>query len=83
MTPSRFPMSTDAGVNLLGAIVLIWGDSILDFLEEAQDDIETGEPDGETFEENARKADIEDAIMEKILTAGELLIRLTPYYKSE
>jgi 3-hydroxyisobutyrate dehydrogenase-like beta-hydroxyacid dehydrogenase len=35
------------------------------------------------FEENARKADIEDAIMDKILTAGELLIRLTPYYKSE
>jgi hypothetical protein len=35
------------------------------------------------FEENARKADIEDAIMAKILTAGELLIRLTPYYRSE
>jgi len=35
------------------------------------------------FEENARKAVIEDAIMEKILTAGELLIRLTPYYASE
>lgn len=35
------------------------------------------------FEENARKALIEDAIMEKILTAGELLIRLTPYYKVE
>jgi hypothetical protein len=35
------------------------------------------------FEENARKADIEDAIMSKILTAGELLIRLTPYYKGE
>jgi hypothetical protein len=35
------------------------------------------------FEENARKAMIEDAIMAKILTAGELLIRLTPYYKAE
>jgi hypothetical protein len=35
------------------------------------------------FEENARKAMIEDAIMEKILTAGELLIRLTPYYRAE
>ena len=35
------------------------------------------------FEEDARKADIEDAIMDKILTAGELLIRLTPYYKGE
>ena len=35
------------------------------------------------FEENARKADIEDAIMDKILTAGELLIRLTPYYRDE
>jgi hypothetical protein len=35
------------------------------------------------FEENARKADIEGAIMDKILTAGELLIRLTPYYRSE
>jgi len=35
------------------------------------------------FEENARKADIEDAIMDKILVAGELLIRLAPYYKSE
>jgi len=35
------------------------------------------------FEENARKADIEDAIMAKILTAGELLIRLSPYYRSE
>ena len=35
------------------------------------------------FEENARKAMIEDAIMDKVLTAGELLIRLTPYYRSE
>lgn len=35
------------------------------------------------FEENARKADIEDAVMDKVLTAGELLIRLTPYYRSE
>ena len=35
------------------------------------------------FEEDARKADIEDAIMAKILKAGELLIRLTPYYQSE
>ena len=35
------------------------------------------------FEENARKADIENAIMGKIITAGELLIRLTPYYRSE
>ncbi len=35
------------------------------------------------FEENARKAVLEDAIMDKILTAGELLIRLTPYYTSE
>ena len=35
------------------------------------------------FEESARKAMIEDAIMEKILTAGELLIRLTPYYRAE
>ena len=35
------------------------------------------------FEENARKAMIEDAIMEKILTAGELLIRLTPYYRAD
>ena len=35
------------------------------------------------FEENARKAILEDTIMEKILTAGELLIRLTPYYQSE
>jgi len=35
------------------------------------------------FEENARKADIEDTIMDEVLTAGELLIRLTPYYKSE
>jgi len=35
------------------------------------------------FEENARKADIGDAIMDKVLTAGELLIRLTPYYRSE
>ena len=35
------------------------------------------------FEENARKAVLEDTIMEKILTAGELLIRLTPYYQSE
>ena len=33
------------------------------------------------FEANARKADIEDTIMAKILTAGELLIRLTPYYR--
>jgi hypothetical protein len=35
------------------------------------------------FEENARKADIEDAVMDKVLTAGELLIRLTPYYRGE
>ncbi len=35
------------------------------------------------FEESARKAMIEDAIMAKIVTAGELLIRLTPYYKTE
>lgn len=35
------------------------------------------------FEENARKAMIEDAIMQKIFTAGELLIRLTPYYRVE
>ena len=35
------------------------------------------------FEENSRKAMIEDAIMEKILTAGELLIRFTPYYSDE
>jgi hypothetical protein len=33
------------------------------------------------FEENARKAVIEAAIMDKVLTAGELLIRLTPYYQ--
>jgi hypothetical protein len=35
------------------------------------------------FEESARKAMIEDAIMAKIVTAGGLLIRLTPYYKAE
>jgi hypothetical protein len=35
------------------------------------------------FEENARKSLIPDPIMEKILKAGELLIRLTPYYASE
>jgi hypothetical protein len=35
------------------------------------------------FEENARKSEIEDAILEKIVKAGELLIRLTPYYTSE
>ena len=35
------------------------------------------------FEENSRKAMIEDAIMDKVLTAGELLIRLTPYYRAE
>ena len=36
------------------------------------------------FEENARKADIEDAIMEKIVKAGALLVlRINPYYKSE
>jgi hypothetical protein len=35
------------------------------------------------FEENARKAVLEDAIMDKVLVAGELLIRLTPYYASE
>jgi hypothetical protein len=34
-------------------------------------------------EENARKSMIPDPTMEKILKAGELLIRLTPYYKSE
>jgi hypothetical protein len=35
------------------------------------------------FEENARKAMIEDAIMDKIMTAGELLMRFTPYYRAE
>ena len=35
------------------------------------------------FEENARKADIEDAVMDKVINAGELLIRLTPYYREE
>ena len=35
------------------------------------------------FEENARKSDVQDAVMEQILKAGELLIRLTPYYRSE
>ena len=35
------------------------------------------------IEENARKSLIPDPIMEKILKAGELLIRLTPYYASE
>lgn len=30
-----------AGVNLLGAIVLIWGDSIVDFLEEAEQDLQS------------------------------------------
>jgi hypothetical protein len=34
-------------------------------------------------ESNARKSMIPDAIMEKVLKAGELLIRLTPYYKAE
>jgi hypothetical protein len=35
------------------------------------------------FEESARKSMIPDPIMEKILKAGELLIRLTPYYKAD
>jgi len=35
------------------------------------------------IEENSRKSMIPDMIMEKILKAGELLIRLTPYYASE
>ena len=30
-----------AGVNLLGTIVLIWGDSILDYLEDARDAVES------------------------------------------
>jgi len=34
-------------------------------------------------EESARKSDIQDAVLEKVLQAGELLLRLTPYYKSE
>lgn len=33
------------------------------------------------FEESARKSMIPDPIMEKILKAGELLIRLTPYFQ--
>jgi hypothetical protein len=35
------------------------------------------------IEENARRSDIPDATMKKILSAGELLLRLTPYYKAE
>lgn len=35
------------------------------------------------FEEDARKAEIEDAILARIFKAGELLIRLTPYYRSD
>ena len=35
------------------------------------------------FEENARKADIEDTVMDEVINAGELLIRLTPYYRDE
>nr|NIS29051.1 hypothetical protein [Actinomycetota bacterium]NIU17915.1 hypothetical protein [Actinomycetota bacterium]NIU64457.1 hypothetical protein [Actinomycetota bacterium] len=30
-----------AGVNLLGTVVLIWGDSILDYLEDARDAVES------------------------------------------
>jgi hypothetical protein len=35
------------------------------------------------FEESARKSMIPDAVMEKILKAGELLIRFSPYYREE
>jgi len=35
------------------------------------------------FEQNARMSELDDTLMEKILNAGELLIRLTPYYSSD
>lgn len=38
------PMFIHAGVNLLGAVVLIWGDDIVDYLERSQDALESLAP---------------------------------------
>ena len=38
------PMFIHAGVNLLGAVLLIWGDDIADYLERTQDALESLAP---------------------------------------